>query len=165
MHHNTFILLLVVFLTILPALDAWWLVGSGNNRQCPRRGSASPYYFGTTDLSCMLKGKRKRRAPSRGVWDYKHRFIYYQGYYFEFSNRGIFIDRNRIDSHRCSGGLESSPAGYSYLDVECIKKCASNYKCNFGNYDFLFNNCHHFANRLSEVLCTRTSCPSWCYGC
>lgn len=32
-------LLLVVFVTILPALDAWWLVGrNGNNRQCPRRG-------------------------------------------------------------------------------------------------------------------------------
>lgn len=163
MHHNTFILLLVVFVTILPALDAWWLVGkNGNNRQCPRRGSASPYYFGTTNLACMINGKRKRRAPSRGVWEYTHRFIYYQGYYFEFSNRGIFVHRNRIDSHRCSGGTESSPAGYSYLDVECIKSCAHSYRHNFGNYNFLSNNCHHFANKLSEVLCTRSSCPSWC---
>ena len=66
---------------------------------------------------------------------------------------------------KCSGSTESSPAGYSYLSADCIKGCARNYRCKFGTYSALSNNCHKFANRLSEVLCTSGhTCPSWCLG-
>ena len=50
-------------------------------------GGASPYYFGTTNLWCIKKGKRE--APSRGTWSLSHRFIYYKGYYFEFLSKNL----------------------------------------------------------------------------
>lgn len=75
---------------------------------------------------------------------------------------GIFVYRNRIDSYRCLGGIESFLVGYSYLDVECIKNCVYSYRCNFGNYNFFFNNCYYFVNKFFEVLCIRYLCFFWC---
>lgn len=76
-------------------------------------GSASPYYFGTTNLACMISGKRKRRAPSRGVLEYTHRFIYYQGYYFEFSNRGKYKHCLRLKNcYTCGERLVHYPIVY-----------------------------------------------------
>uniref|UniRef100_K1RWS8 Uncharacterized protein n=1 Tax=Magallana gigas TaxID=29159 RepID=K1RWS8_MAGGI len=80
-------------------------------------------------------------------------------------NSKASISTQRQAASRCSGGRENLPAGYSKLSLDCIKGCARNYRCHFGSYSLLGNNCHKFANRLSEVLCTRgTSCPSWCLG-
>lgn len=80
-------------------------------------------------------------------------------------NSKAYIATHRQASNRCSGGMESSPAGYSQLSVDCIKGCARNYRCHFGHYSLLSNNCHKFANRISAVLCTSgRSCPSWCLG-
>lgn len=153
--------------TLFFPVDSWWFVSSGNNRGCPRRGSASPYYFGVTDLACMNDKKRKgkRSAPARGIWDYTHRFIFYRGYYFEFFvNSNARIERSRAAGGKCGGGRERSPAGYSYLSLDCIKRCAIRYSSKFGKYDNVINNCHSFANKMSEVLCRRGStCPSWCY--
>ncbi|XP_061174366.1 uncharacterized protein LOC133183422 [Saccostrea echinata] len=149
--------------TLFFPVDSWWFVSSGNDKGCPRRGSASPFYFGVTDLSC-LNGKKKRSAPARGVWDYTHRFIYYRGYYFEFFV-GSFtrIGSSRLAGSRCRGGIERSPAGYSYLSLDCIKRCARRYRYKYGLYNVVLNNCHNFANRMSEVLCRRGyQCPSWC---
>ncbi|XP_011421702.1 uncharacterized protein [Magallana gigas] len=163
MHLKIMSALLVVVFVLLSEADAWWVFGGGSSSQCPSRGGASPYYFGTTNLFCMAG---KRGAPARGTWALSHRFIYYKGYYFEFlSSSKASISTQRQAAGRCSGGRESSPAGYSELSLECIKGCAKNYRCHFGTYSLLGNNCHKFANRLSEVLCTRgTSCPSWCQG-
>eukprot|EP00105_Crassostrea_gigas_P021488 XP_011440635.1 PREDICTED: uncharacterized protein LOC105337561 [Crassostrea gigas] len=161
MDSKTIFATLVVVCALLLRTDAWWLVGkNGNNHQCPSRGGANPYYFGTTNLWCMHKGKRG--PPSRGIWELKHRFIYYQGYYIEFlGNSKAYIATHRQASNRCSGGRENSPAGYSQLGVDCIKGCARNYRCHFGHYGLLSNNCHKFANRISAVLCTSgRSCPS-----
>ena len=50
------------------------------------------------------------------------------------------------------------------VSIECLKGCARNYRCHFGDHSLWFNNCHYFANRLSSVLCTSKEglCPSWC---
>nr|XP_022345252.1 uncharacterized protein LOC111137850 [Crassostrea virginica] len=158
---------LLIFFSVTCALfcetDAWFW-RRGNSSQCPKKGGASPYYFGTTNLWCIKKGKRE--APSRGTWSLSHRFIYYKGYYFEFlRNSNAVIGTSARDSHRCSSRREGSPAGYSRLSLECIKGCARNYRCTYGRYRLLGNNCHKFANRLSAVLCTTgTTCPSWCLG-
>lgn len=53
------------------------------------KGGDNPYYFGTTNLWCMHKGKRG--PPSRGIWELKHRFIYYQGYYIEFLGKNRLV--------------------------------------------------------------------------
>ncbi|XP_078313015.1 uncharacterized protein LOC144619359 [Crassostrea virginica] len=154
----------IVTLAFLVETEAWWLVGeNGNDHQCPRRGGASPYYFGSTSLSCLTSSKRG--VPSRGIWELTHRFIYYKEFYFDFhSDSYATIARLRYGG-KCSGSTESSPAGYSYLSADCIKGCARNYRCKFGTYNALSNNCHKFANRLSEVLCTSGhTCPSWCLG-
>ena len=51
--------------------------------------SPSPYYFGTTDLFCLVSKKGKRSAPSRSTLDLTHRFIYYKGFYFEFFGKNL----------------------------------------------------------------------------
>lgn len=53
--------------------------------------SASPYYFGTTDLTCIMKSdRRKREVPNRNTLEWAHRFIYYKGYYFEFGSNSKY---------------------------------------------------------------------------
>ncbi|KAJ8299733.1 hypothetical protein KUTeg_023793 [Tegillarca granosa] len=134
-----------------------------NSVTCPSwcRRDGYPYYFGTTNLICMSsKGKR---APDRGLWDISHRWIYYQGFYFErLSDRDVY-GTSLTDSDKCSHQMESVPAGYSKLSVDCIQKCTNRYRQKYGGYSLLSNNCHKFANRLSAILCDSVTCPSWCY--
>ncbi|XP_061194201.1 uncharacterized protein LOC133202400 [Saccostrea echinata] len=151
-------------------VDGWWVWGKeGNNNGCSKRDGAYPYYFGTTDLLCVIMEslkRGKRSAPSRGTLDLSHRFIEYRGNYYDFlSNSKVSISKTRLWGDSCSGKKEASPAGYSELSPECIKGCARNYKCKYGSYNLLTNSCHHLANRLSKVLCRRgTTCPDWCTG-
>ena len=128
----------------------------------PSRGR--PYYFGTTNLLCMGKGKRED-SPSRFTWSLTHRWIQYEGHYFERLNgRGdLYSSESPSDSSRCSTKRESKPAGYSNLSIDCLKRCTDNYEKKYGSYHLLYNNCHKFANRFSDMLCSRTTCPSWCW--
>uniref|UniRef100_K1QVY3 Uncharacterized protein n=1 Tax=Magallana gigas TaxID=29159 RepID=K1QVY3_MAGGI len=81
------------------------------------------------------------------------------------NNSKAYIGKNRFAHDRCPGGLESSAAGYSELSLDCIKGCARNYRCKYGYYTLLGNNCNVFANRISAVLCASGGhCPSWCRG-
>ncbi|XP_048747519.2 uncharacterized protein LOC125659779 [Ostrea edulis] len=159
-----FLLVFIVVFTLLVHSEAWWWGKRGNNRGCPSRTGAAPYYFGTTNLSCLSKQKGKRGAPWRGTWSYTHRFIYYRGKYLDLlGNSRVAISSRRFGGHRCSGGREGSPAGYSEVSLACIEGCARNYRCTFGRYRLLWNNCHHFANKISQVLCRMgNSCPRWC---
>lgn len=80
-------------------------------------------------------------------------------------NSYAYYSRQRLMGHKCKGKMEKSPAGYSELSVKCIKGCAKNYRCSFGKYHLLRNNCHKFANRLSAALCRKgRTCPAWCQG-
>eukprot|EP00105_Crassostrea_gigas_P005513 XP_011419147.1 PREDICTED: uncharacterized protein LOC105322243 [Crassostrea gigas] len=167
MHLKLLTVAILVIAMFCDNADAWWWRKYKKNKQCGKRGGASPYYFGTTNLGCMMKyGKGKRRAPWRSTIALTHRFIYYKGFYFEFmSNSYAYYSRQRYKGDKCSGKMERSPAGYSELSVECIKGCAKNYRCKFGKYRLIRNNCHKFANRLSAVLCRKgTTCPFWCQG-
>ncbi|XP_062573537.1 uncharacterized protein LOC134235426 [Saccostrea cucullata] len=135
--------------------------------ECPDRDGAHQYYFGTTNLFCLLQHRLGRRSvPSRRTFIPTHRFIEYRGYYYDFQmNSKVSIAKSRLSGDECSGAKEESPAGHSELSTDCIEGCAKNYRCHFGNYSLLLNNCHHFANRLSKVLCRRgTTCPEWCTG-
>ncbi|KAK3085553.1 hypothetical protein FSP39_005253 [Pinctada imbricata] len=119
---------------------------------------------------CMVKNgkKGKRSAPSRYTLQLDHRFIYYDGWYFEFGifggkSVGIF-NRMALASDRCPSRIERRPAGYSRVSVDCLKRCTNSYRREFGKYNLLSNNCHHFANYLARVLYYySTGCPSWCY--
>ncbi|XP_061194332.1 uncharacterized protein LOC133202508 [Saccostrea echinata] len=141
-------------------------VGKG----CPYRDGTHPYYFGTTHLRCIYqhsKGKRRKRsAPSRWTYSPTHRFIEYRGYFYDFQTSSkVSIAKSRLSGDVCPGAKEKFPAGYSELSSDCIEGCAKNYRCTYGNYSLWSNNCHIFANRLSEVLCRRgTRCPDWCKG-
>uniref|UniRef100_K1RG99 Uncharacterized protein n=1 Tax=Magallana gigas TaxID=29159 RepID=K1RG99_MAGGI len=74
-------------------------------------------------------------------------------------NSKAYIATHRQASNRCSGGRENSPAGYSQLGVDCIKGCARNYRCHFGHYGLLSNNCHKFANLRPGVICVAILIP------
>lgn len=127
----------------------------------PSRGK--PFYFGTTRLFCMAKGKRGS-SPSRPTWALKHRWIEYNGHFFERLKNGgdIFSSDAPKDSNKCSSSRESRPAGYSSLSIDCMKRCTTKYRQRYGGYRLLSNNCHHFANRFSDILCSSSTCPSWC---
>lgn len=64
----------------------------------------------------------------------------------------------------CDAELDDDPAGYSSLEVDCVLKCARKYVQRKGTYNALTNNCHHFANMLSLLLCTVEEgyCWTWC---
>ncbi|XP_062605750.1 uncharacterized protein LOC134267558 [Saccostrea cucullata] len=168
MHFYTIVFFLCMCLLSVHC-NGWWMWGKkGSSSSCPRREAAQPYYFGNTQIDCLLsfliRHRGKRSAPWRGRWDLVHRFIYYRGKYFEFfDDSSVNIGNGRVGGHRCGGGIEGSPAGYSELSLECIERCTNRYTASFGGYNLLLNNCNSFVNRLSEVLCRRgTQCPSWC---
>ncbi|XP_062578459.1 uncharacterized protein LOC134278518 [Saccostrea cucullata] len=159
-----FSLIFIVIFTIFRAeSDAWWI-----KKPCQYKVGASAYYFGTTNLSCMIRKvlKGKRSAPQRNNREFSHRFIYYQGKYFDFMDTSkVYISNSRFYGDRCSGGIENNPAGYSTLSLSCIEGCARNYRCKYGKYKLFRNNCHDFANRMSQILCKNGSdCPTWCLG-
>ncbi|XP_061162586.1 uncharacterized protein LOC133171798 [Saccostrea echinata] len=136
--------------------DAWLFQKSHSRCQ-----GGKPYYFGTTDLLCKIG---RRSAPSRFTLSLSHRWIYFDGEYFEWGVNGqsYHYGSTLTDGDHCRTEQEEEPAGYSQLDKSCIEKCARSYKGRYGSYNLLTNNCHIFANKLSEVLCNHTTCPEWC---
>uniref|UniRef100_A0A194ALC9 Uncharacterized protein n=1 Tax=Pinctada fucata TaxID=50426 RepID=A0A194ALC9_PINFU len=161
------ICVVAVILAMVYHSDArWWRKRYPCSKKTSR--AAKPYYFGKTNLWCMMKyGKKgKRSAPKRhNLWSLSHSFIYYDGWYFEFgvgkTHKAVYNTR-AVKSNRCKSRRDKKPAGYSTLSVECLKKCTKNYKGKYGKYRLLTHNCHHFANRISNILCNWKSCPSWC---
>ena len=124
-----------------------------------------PFYFGTTNLECMnrLNAKGKRSAPYRWVHQITHRYLYYRGKYFEyFTNSRGYVNNYPTRGSQCNAETEYFSAGYGVLSLECMKKCARSYTRKYGYFSSLSNNCHHFANKMAEILCDYNSCPSWC---
>ncbi|XP_062621929.1 uncharacterized protein LOC134283493 [Saccostrea cucullata] len=123
------------------------------------------------------RNRTKRAAPERHVLAPTHRWIYYKGYFFEWGtdagtkNRlfGLLNDANSYSiksgfpykADKCNWMMEFLPAGYSSVPAECIMGCAVNYRTMTGDYSLLNNNCHHFANTISNILCSNI-CPDWC---
>ncbi|XP_061164277.1 uncharacterized protein LOC133173302 [Saccostrea echinata] len=144
----------------------------GNSRACPKRKDTMPYYFGETDLACMNFGVRRinrdrRTPPSRFTFKFSHRWIYIDGMYLEFGNRvGRDAALVKYDypnlGNVCTMTKEKRPAGYTRLSRGCIKSCIKHYVDKFGNYGFYTNNCHHFVNKISILLCLGKKCPKWC---
>ncbi|XP_022327130.2 uncharacterized protein LOC111126643 [Crassostrea virginica] len=147
----------------------------GDAANCSPFPGSMPYFFGTTDLMCMRYGLHKkeptgimkRHAPSRFTFNPTHRWIYYAGMYLEFGNR-IGKDAALVNffaprlGEVCPVELEREPAGFSRLSPDCVKGCVENYTQKYGNYHVYTNNCHHFVNHISKVMCESVICPEWC---
>ncbi|XP_052676755.1 uncharacterized protein LOC128158089 [Crassostrea angulata] len=135
---------------------------------CGDKKSGHPFYFGTTDVECMRSiRRRKKRAlvsyplPERKYWSLVHRWVYYDGWYFELFYRPH--TRRPAKSKFCRSSREVVPAGYSTLDIDCLRRCAVYYNKRFiARYKTFTHNCHHYANKIAEVLCTYSMCPDWC---
>ena len=131
--------------------------------------NSKPFYFGTTDLRCMQKVNFRTtrtvlstlRTPERQYWTLTHRWIYYDGAYFE-----LFFDPHTgfpAKYQFCSYQREAKPAGFSKLPLDCLCKCASYYNKRFiANYNMWTHNCHHYANKIAYLLCNYSHCPEWC---
>nr|XP_022343966.1 uncharacterized protein LOC111137031 [Crassostrea virginica] len=155
------LVVVAIFVVILQSVQVHaWFLGKSHS-QCH---GGKPYYFGTTDLLCKLGRRSYRSAPSRFSLGLSHGWILYDGEYFEWGVSGLsyHYGSSLTDGERCKTQRESEPAGYSQLDKTCIEKCARSYRGKYGSYNLLTNNCHDFANKISEVLCNYTECPSWC---
>nr|XP_022301454.1 uncharacterized protein LOC111109572 [Crassostrea virginica]XP_022301455.1 uncharacterized protein LOC111109572 [Crassostrea virginica] len=139
---------------------------------CGNKNDGQPFYFGTTDVVCMrMMHNRKKRAvyntpaslPNRKFWSLTHRWIYYDGWYFE-----LFYTphtRRAAKSESCSSRREPLPAGYTKLEPNCVRRCAIYYNARFTKrYNTFTSNCHHYANKLAEIMCSHTTCPDWCNG-
>ena len=121
--------------------------------------------------------RTKREIPKRNTLSPTHRWIYYKGTYFEWgttegTNKGLFGLLNDAKSYsirpslpfkgeECGWMMETVPSGYSSVSLECIMACTTNYRTLTGDYSLINNNCHHFANTISMVLCFNI-CPDWC---
>lgn len=111
--------------------------------------------------------RRHKRAlvsyplPERKFWSLNHRWIYFEGWYFELFYKPH--TRRPAKSKFCRSSREAAPAGYSTMDIDCIRKCAIYYNKRFiARYGTFTHNCHHYANKIAEVLCTYSICPDWC---
>lgn len=144
-------------------IDFWTKIPTCGNK---KRGR--PFYFGTTDVECMRSIRRRQKRalvsyplPERKYWSLNHRWVYYEGWYFELFYRPH--TRRPAKSKFCRSSREAIPAGYSMLDIDCIRKCAVYYNKRFiARYNTFTHNCHHYANKIAEVLCTYSMCPDWC---
>lgn len=121
--------------------------------------------------------RTKRAAPQRHTMSPTHRWIYFRGNFFEWGTDagsktrlfGLLNDAKSysvksvlpFNGEKCDWMMEPVPAGYSSVSLECIVGCTVNYKTLTGDYSLLNNNCHHFANTISMVLCSNI-CPDWC---
>ncbi|XP_062595645.1 uncharacterized protein LOC134257001 [Saccostrea cucullata] len=135
---------------------------------CGDKINGQPFYFGSTDVVCMrmIKLRHKRSLdsaslPNRKFWSLNHRWIYYDGWYFELFYKPH--TRRAAKSENCQIRREPFPAGYTLLDIDCVRRCAIYYNERFEKrYDPFVQNCHHYANKLAEVLCISKSCPDRC---
>ncbi|XP_048740595.1 uncharacterized protein LOC125654645 [Ostrea edulis] len=125
------------------------------------------------------RNRTRRAAQTRHVFSPTHRWIYYKGMFYEWGTDGgtktrLFGFLNDAKSYSIKTGLpykgetcdwlmESMPAGYSSVSVECLMGCTANYWTVSGDYNILQNNCHHFANTISNILCSNI-CPEWCFN-
>uniref|UniRef100_A0A8W8IJN2 PPPDE domain-containing protein n=1 Tax=Magallana gigas TaxID=29159 RepID=A0A8W8IJN2_MAGGI len=137
--------------------------------------STKPFYIGTTHLQCMLKtginmalspplNGRKRRALQVPEIDMSHSYLSYENVLLEFGLNGTRIEYQGYPmfSESCPSAYLPVPAGFSYLSVDCIVKCAKNYHIQFGNYKIFSNNCNTFTNIMLDILCHEIRCPYWC---
>lgn len=114
----------------------------------------------------LIRTRHKRSLdspsfPNRKFWSLNHRWIYYNGWYFELFYRPH--TRRAAKAESCAIRREPHPAGYTMLDANCVRRCAIYYNERFvKRYNALTQNCHHYANKLAEVMCTYSSCPDWC---
>lgn len=124
-----------------------------------------PYFFGRTDVECIDRAKRAALAAQRFTLKTKtHMWIQYRGIYFEFGvgkSRDAHLSSSPYGHGECASQIESLPAGYSSLSVDCLKKCAKNYSKRFGFFNVLYRHVHPFVNMMSRILCL-PSCPKWC---
>lgn len=166
-----------VFLTQMLIIHIKYIyeIPNSSSPQYLFKAGSMPYFFGTTDLMCMRYGLHKkeptgimkRHAPSRFTFNPTHRWIYYAGMYLEFGNR-IGKDAALVNffaprlGEVCPVELEREPAGFSRLSPDCVKGCVENYTQKYGNYHVYTNNCHHFVNHISKVMCESVICPEWC---
>lgn len=95
-----------------------------------------PYFFGRTDDECIDRVKRAALSPQRlSHKNGNHMWIQYRGIFFEFGvgkSRDAHVSSSPYGHGECASQIESLPAGYSILSVECLEKCAKNYSKRFG---------------------------------
>ncbi|CAG2215300.1 unnamed protein product [Mytilus edulis] len=138
-----------------------------SSEECFGSSRGYGFYFGTTNLDCFNRGKR---SPSISTIRLTHRYLYYRGFFYEWmgvggkttgSTKGITSIGTSARRSHCNSETDNTAAGYGVLSTECIKGCARFFQV---AYDFngLSNNCHHFANWLADILCTRSTCPFNC---
>ncbi|VDI57921.1 Hypothetical predicted protein [Mytilus galloprovincialis] len=138
-----------------------------SNERCFGSSRGYGFYFGTTNLACFNRGKR---SPSVSTIRLTHRYLYYRGYYYEWTGllgktAGKTEGRTLIGTSprrsHCNSETDYPAAGYGVLSTECVKGCARYYQAAY-YFNGLSNNCHHFANWLADILCTRSTCPYDC---
>ena len=127
-------------------------------------------------ISEKTHNRTKTTILKRNTLSPTHHLINYKGTYFEWgatreTNKGLFglLNDAKSNSIRPSlpikggGGwmMETVLSGYSSVSLECIMACTTNYRTLTGDYSLINNNCHHFANTISMVLCSNI-CPDWC---
>jgi len=128
-------------------------------------GDNDGFWFGTQSLRCLTSsandnGGRQRNRMRRQTgsidrpdWHYIHRLIYYKHHVIEWGAgaRGYYIGPHAAVTE-CPTTWEVLPAGRSTCSVAQLRLFATSYKRQYGGYNLLANNCHHFANRAARLL-------------
>lgn len=60
--------------------------------------------------------------------------------------------RETTEGDNCPITWPQRPSGFSWCSTNDVIRFADQYADRYGNYSLLFNNCHHFVNRLATML-------------
>lgn len=138
---------------------------------------SAPYYFGVTDAYCLTPSRFARRAtplpPRRPVTDLVQRWVYYRGYYAEcgIGPMGVgqqpqaVVNQYPVGFNRCRQQREPTPAGFSTVSVDCLRRCVDRYHSTHGSYNFILHSSTRCANEFAKILfngASDGSCPQWC---
>jgi len=106
-------------------------------------------------LSSTLQCRQRRSANSMSRYhlDTAHRVIAFRGMVFEWGVApGSYSIGPTPYYPECQVNWEAEPAGSSSCHSQDLVAFTESYSMTYGNYNFITNNCHHYANRLVALL-------------
>ncbi|KAK2188244.1 hypothetical protein NP493_138g00015 [Ridgeia piscesae] len=149
----------MLLLILIVILVTTWQEVSGEG---PAQKDEYPdgFWFGRQDLICVRRTdiaafrKKVKRSTSRVfVHDISHTVLYFRGRYYEWgTNPRGYRAEETPKATSCPITWRQRPAGTSRCSTDHAVRFARQYAVTYGDYNLIFNNCHHFVNRLAAIL-------------
>ena len=137
-------------------------IGDRTKRQAPRRTTLEPihrivfykghvYEWGTGWVMCENFRYFSGHWFIQGLWGFQTSWGISKYFSRFFRHNGYHLGRQAV-TRDCPVTWEAATAGYSSCPAHLARDFINNYRDNFGAYNLVTNNCHHFSNRFEIVF-------------